>query len=1362
MRRKFLSVLLAASMVLTLLPTTAWAAGTLTISNITGGQYDPDGEVEFTVTKDDDVTATDTKPAVTVTYTDSEGAEQTVDALAVTVGDFGTEDAVKGQAVVSIAMKDLPAAEYTVNASVGESGTKVEAEVKTFTITKADGPEAPTGLTGTAPVEENGKGSITGTTTDMEYAEKPESSQPDAGAWTACDDQSTEVAADKTYLVRIAATENREAGNAAEVTVPAYQAQPDTPAEIVKELAVTIPVPEKDGTPAEVKDVTLGTGLDKECNVTSITWAVAEGAAQGQITNFEAGKAYKATVVLTANADKKFAQDTKVTVDGAEVSDTTVSGSGAKNTVTFTATFPEIEDDAPAEKTPVTLAFNPEPGATVEYSGSALTNPTVKVTKTGDAEVNDADPVITWSVKGGADLESAPKDVGEYTVKASLPEDSQYEGEAITADVKITAKELTITADKVSVPFDPEQITDRQVEVTGKAADAVAGDVVTVSTLTGTIASAYAGTGNVTMGDGAKFTISGAAAKNYTVKDDGDPGTVEYEVTAIAQKIGAINGGSVKNDGTDELDLIALLKNAGAVLPETSPESVITFAVKDTPTGVTVNDGKLTATDTAAAGIVTLTYEIEAVDVNNDAKAEYTAVAETTFNVVIIDDSLPTPAFSFAENAVTVPFGGTVENALTVDEDGLTDDQLTIEWSSSNESVATVDENGAVTIVGVGTTTITVKTDVVTGEAGGNHNAAEASYILTVEKAVITLSVQPATQTIKAGAALGTPFTIKAEPEGAESNYTGGTLKYYLDGVDKGENVPEEEGTYEVRIEGATADSAKYEIKTVNGTLIVEEEGGGGEEPVPPVRELTITPSSVSIASGKVNTTVSTTFTVSGGTSPYAVNKVSGPEWLEFSISGNTVTISGTRPATAQAAETLILTVSDSGAKSKTVSVAVGAVTSGGGSGGPSFGGSSGGGASGPSVTVPVSGDDKSVNVSAKVSGSTATIEKVDGLDKVLDGGVDTGVVEIDLTALKKDIDTVKLPAAALDDIAKAAADSDNDVDGLAIKLDSGTVEFDADALEAIADQASGSTITLKLEKSNANGLNSSQKDAVKDMDIHGHFDLTLNGGKAITDFKGGRVSVKIPFTVPSDKEAANFVVIYVANDGSVEEMRTNCSGGYISFTTDHFSKYVIAYKAPEPVEPVQETPVAADCDGGSSCPAHKFTDVNTSLWYHKAVDYAINNSLMSGVGENTFSPNANLSRAMLAQILYNLAGRPAAAGTSDFNDVAEGMWYTNAIAWAAEKGVVSGLGNGKFGPNDNITREQLAVMLYRYAGSPAAGGSLDGFADAGKVSGYAQNGLVWATANGVMSGKGGGMLDPQGLATRAEVAQMLYNYLNK
>jgi len=1353
-------------MVLTLVPATAWAtAGDLSITVKDGGETTatiPYGteNVTFNVAVVEGNDESKANVSVEVTTESGKLPNDWKDPDAVVVGAEAAE--------VIIDTSKFTVGNYTVTAKAGEADAVKTAEA-TITVEKATPAYTPTVTTDVK------VGDAYPTGGEAEATGTADAKVEGTLAWFTDADCKTAVAKDATFAESDVENgvdlywqftpndadnyETVKAEKAVHFAVTKDETEnPDGPTEILKKFAVTIEVPAKDGTPAKVADVKLQDGMEKECVVTSIAWAVADGDELGADAAFEAGKAYKATVVLTANADKKFVQDAAVTVDGAEVSDITVSADAAQNTVTFTATFPAIEDDTPAEKTAVTLAFAPDPTAEQEYNGNALTNPTVKVTNADDnSEINDANPVITWSVKGGAALQAAPKDVGEYTVAASLPADSDYEGEPVTADVAITAKELTITANAVNVPFDPTKTTNREVEVTGTTTDIVSGDAVTVSALKGMIASAYAGTGNVTFDANAKFAISGAAAKNYTVKNDGAPGTVGYTITAIAQKIGAVNGGSVKNDGTTELDLIALLKKAGAVLPETEPEKAVTFTKN--ADGVTITDGKLTAADTVVAGIVTLAYAISEVDVNNDQTAEYTAVDATDFDIIIIDEKLPTPVFTFAENAVTVPFGGTVENKLTVEKGDLTDEQLTIEWESSDETVATVTE-GAVTIVGVGTTTITVKTDVVTGEEAGNHNAAEASYILTVEKAVITLSVDPATQTIKAGGALTTPFTIKAEPAD-ETLYTGGTLTYYLDEVSKGTDVPTEAGAYEVRIVGATAkDGAKYEIKTVNGTLTVE----AADTPAPG-EELTITPSSVSIASGNVNTAASATFQVSGGTPEYTVEKVNGPEWLNVSIDGDTVTISGTRPATAQADATLTVKITDSTAETplvKMVAVAVGAVTKPS-SGGSSSGGSGGGGGGGSSsVTVPVSGDDKSVEVSAKVSGSTAAIDKIDGLDKVLDGDVDTGVVEIDLTALKKDIDTVKLPAAALEDIAKAAADGDNDVDGLAIKLDSGTVEFDADALEAIADQASGSTIELKLEKSSANGLNSSQKDAVKDMDIHGYFDLTLNGGKVIVDFKGGKVSVKIPFAVPSGKEAANFVVIYVANDGSVEEMRTNCSGGYISFTTDHFSKYLIAYKAPEPVEPVNETPVAADCDGGSSCPAHKFTDVNTSLWYHKAVDYAITNSLMSGVGENTFSPNANLSRAMLAQILYNLAGRPAAAGASDFNDVAEGMWYTNAIAWAAENGVVSGLGSGKFGPNDNITREQLAVMLYRYAGSPAAGGSLDGFADAGKVSGYAQNGLVWATSNGVMSGKGGGMLDPQGLATRAEVAQMLYNYLNK
>lgn len=467
---------------------------------------------------------------------------------------------------------------------------------------------------------------------------------------------------------------------------------------------------------------------------------------------------------------------------------------------------------------------------------------------------------------------------------------------------------------------------------------------------------------------------------------------------------------------------------------------------------------------------------------------------------------------------------------------------------------------------------------------------------------------------------------------------------------------------------------------------------------------------------------------------------------IYYTTDGTEPTVDGTKytgaltitpPATVKA-----MAVKDGMAESDTVTAVFTKKPSGG--GGSSSGGGGGGGASSSSSTITISSDSNSVKADVKISGGTATIGEVDKLNKV----IGDGVVAIDLSKEKKDIDTVKVDSSIVNAIA-----NNEDSEGLEIKLSDGTVTLDADAVAAVK----GGDLTIKLDK--ANDLNSKQKDAVKDMDVHANYVLTVNGTKAL---KGGKVDVRIPFAVPSDKDADGFSLYFVAEDGTTEMVSARFSGDEVRFTADAFGDYVIAYKAAAPAEPAEETPVAADCDGGSNCPAHKFTDVNTSLWYHKAVDYAINNSLMSGVGENTFSPNANLSRAMLAQILYNLAGRPAAAGASDFNDVAEGMWYTNAIAWAAENGVVSGLGNGKFGPNDNITREQLAVMLYRYAGSPAAGGSLDGFADAGKVSGYAQNGLVWATSNGVMSGKGGGMLDPQGLATRAEVAQMLYNYLNK
>jgi len=174
------------------------------------------------------------------------------------------------------------------------------------------------------------------------------------------------------------------------------------------------------------------------------------------------------------------------------------------------------------------------------------------------------------------------------------------------------------------------------------------------------------------------------------------------------------------------------------------------------------------------------------------------------------------------------------------------------------------------------------------------------------------------------------------------------------------------------------------------------------------------------------------------------------------------------------------------------------------------------------------------------------------------------------------------------------------------------------------------------------------------------------------------------------------------------------------------------------------------------------YADLSTGTWYHEAVDYAIREGLLTGYGNGTFNPNGNLSRAMLAQILYNKAGRPSVNGGSSFMDVVPDSWYGDAVMWAAAQGIVGGYGNGKFGPNDHITREQLAVMLWRYSKEPAATDKELHFSDANRASSWALEALRWAAENGILSGKGDGILDPGGLASRAETAQIFHNLFNK
>ncbi len=180
-----------------------------------------------------------------------------------------------------------------------------------------------------------------------------------------------------------------------------------------------------------------------------------------------------------------------------------------------------------------------------------------------------------------------------------------------------------------------------------------------------------------------------------------------------------------------------------------------------------------------------------------------------------------------------------------------------------------------------------------------------------------------------------------------------------------------------------------------------------------------------------------------------------------------------------------------------------------------------------------------------------------------------------------------------------------------------------------------------------------------------------------------------------------------------------------------------------------------ANCPRDNSCPIWRFPDADPAAWYHDGVHYCVENGLMSGYG-GLFRPDDSLSRAEFVQVLHNLEGTPVVNYLMGFEDIPGGAWYAEAVRWAASRQIAGGYGNGRFGPNHSISREELAVMLWRYAGRPAATGKELNFADAEKASGWATEALCWAVDQGILRGKDGGILDPKGMTTRAEAAAVL------
>ena len=178
-------------------------------------------------------------------------------------------------------------------------------------------------------------------------------------------------------------------------------------------------------------------------------------------------------------------------------------------------------------------------------------------------------------------------------------------------------------------------------------------------------------------------------------------------------------------------------------------------------------------------------------------------------------------------------------------------------------------------------------------------------------------------------------------------------------------------------------------------------------------------------------------------------------------------------------------------------------------------------------------------------------------------------------------------------------------------------------------------------------------------------------------------------------------------------------------------------------------------------CPSKAFADLNTDRWYHEYTDYVIARELMNGMDETHFAPEGNLTRGQLVTTLYRLAGEPEVAEPATFTDVKAGRYYTEAVAWGEDLGIVKGMTDDTFSPEGTVTREQAATFLYRYVTNylkqePGQGADLKAFADGGKVQDYAKTAMSWAVAEGFFEGYGDGTLRPGAVLTRAQMAKLL------
>lgn len=324
-------------------------------------------------------------------------------------------------------------------------------------------------------------------------------------------------------------------------------------------------------------------------------------------------------------------------------------------------------------------------------------------------------------------------------------------------------------------------------------------------------------------------------------------------------------------------------------------------------------------------------------------------------------------------------------------------------------------------------------------------------------------------------------------------------------------------------------------------------------------------------------------------------------------------------------------------------------------------------------------------------------------------------------------IDASKLP-----DILKAG-------NGLAVKADAGTISMTADGASFLANKlGSSGTIAVGVSKSDSGKYTVvSNSKTIASLDIS----LTVGNTKIISGF--GTITVSV--NVGKSYSGSSLNILHLKEDGSSEILNGNVnSDGVLSFDTASLSTFVVMSASDIPVE-------------------YRFTDVKAGEWYVGYLQYAYGKGLLTGTSDTVFAPNMPMTRAMLVTVLYRMDGAKSKGFTGSYSDVKNGEWYSDAVSWAAQNGIVSGYGDGIFGTGDSVTREQAAKIFLsfaKYKGCDVSKtGNLTDFTDSGSVSGWASSAVSWAVTSGLMNGTSAKTLSPSGEITRAQAAALLTRF---